>query len=71
MDFSWRVTVLCAWRKHDGMKRKRECVYGAKLDLQALVWTRRRVFPLARLESSMKCPACGIAARDHHVRRAE
>jgi hypothetical protein len=41
------------------MKRKRECVYGAKLDLQTIIWTRGRDFPLARLESRMKCPACG------------
>lgn len=33
------------------MKRIRECVYGGELDLQTLVWTRGRDFPLARLES--------------------
>jgi len=34
-------------------------VSGAKLDLQTLMWTRGRDFPIARLESRMKCPACG------------
>lgn len=43
----------------DGMKRVRECVYGAELDLPTLVWTRGRDFPLARLESRLKCPRCG------------
>jgi hypothetical protein len=46
-------------RTRDGMKRVRECVYGGELDLQTLVWTRGRDFPLARLESCLKCPACG------------
>lgn len=56
---SWRVTVRCAWGPRDGMKRVRECVYGAELDMQTLVWTRGRDFPLARLESRLKCPRCG------------
>lgn len=56
---SWRVRVRCAWGKHDGMKSVRSCVEGAELDLQTLVWTRGRDFPLARLESRLKCPRCG------------
>ena len=59
MDFSWRVTVRCSWGPREGMKRVRECVYGGELDLQTLVWTRGRDFPLARLESRLKCPRCG------------
>ena len=55
----WRVQVRCAWGLRDGMKRVRECVYGADLDLQTLVWTRGSDFPLARLESRLKCPRCG------------
>jgi hypothetical protein len=55
----WRVTVRCAWGPRDGMKRVRECVYGGELDLQTLVWTRGRDFPIARLESRLKCPRCG------------
>jgi hypothetical protein len=56
---SWRVMVRCAHGPRDGMKRVRECVYGGELDLATLVWTRGRDFPLARLESRLKCPACG------------
>lgn len=59
LDFSWRLTVRCAHGPRDGMKRVRECVYGGELDLQTLVWTRGRDFPLARLESRLKCPRCG------------
>ena len=43
----------------DGMKRVRECVYSGELDLQTLVWTRGRDFPIVRLESRLKCPRCG------------
>ncbi|HEY5305687.1 MAG TPA: hypothetical protein VIJ52_03335 [Pseudolabrys sp.] len=56
---SWRVRIRCNWGKRDGMKSIRPCVEGADLDLQTLVWTRGRDFPLARLESRMKCPKCG------------
>jgi hypothetical protein len=33
--------------------------YGGELDLATLVWTRGAAFPLARLESRLKCPRCG------------
>ena len=56
---SWRLKVRCAWGQRDGMKRVRECVYSANLDMPTLVWTRGRDFPLARLESRLKCPRCG------------
>lgn len=55
----WRISVRCAWGKRDAMKSIRECIAGAELDMQTLVWTRGRDFPLARLESRMKCPRCG------------
>ena len=55
----WRIRARCAWGPRDAMKRVRECVYGAELDLPTLVWTRGRDFPLAWLESRLKCPRCG------------
>lgn len=58
-DAGWRVRVRCAWGPREGMKRVRECVYGAELDLKTLVWTRGATFPLARLETRLKCPRCG------------
>jgi hypothetical protein len=46
--------------KHrEGLKSKRECVYRAELDMETLVWTRGRAFPLSRLESRLRCPMCG------------
>jgi len=55
----WRIRVRCAWSARDGMKRVRECVFGGELDLQTLIWTRGRDFPLTMLESRLKCPHCG------------
>jgi len=55
----WRVKARCAWGPRDGMKRVRECVYGGELDLQTLVWTRGRDFPLDMLASRLRCPRCG------------
>jgi hypothetical protein len=59
LSHGWRVRVRCAWGKLDGMKSIRSCVEGAELDLHTLVWTRGQDFPLARLESRLKCPRCG------------
>ena len=57
--YGWRVTARCAYGKRDGMKSIRECKTRADLDLKTLVWTRGDAFPLARLESRLKCPDCG------------
>ena len=58
-DLGWRVTVRCSWGPRDGMKRRRECVYGGELDMLTLVWTHGRDFPLGLLESRLRCPQCG------------
>jgi hypothetical protein len=58
-DAGWRVRVRCAWGPREGMKRVRECIHGAELDLPTLVWTRGRNFPLGMLESRLRCPRCG------------
>jgi hypothetical protein len=59
LDLGWRVMARCAWGPRDGMKRVRECIYSAELDLPTLVWTRGRDFPLSMLGSRLKCPRCG------------
>ena len=58
-SYGWRVTARCAAGKQDGMSRHRECVYRAELDMETLVWTRGKGFPLSRLESRLRCPICG------------
>ena len=34
-------------------------VVGTNLDVQTMVWTRGKVFPISMLSSRMRCPACG------------
>jgi hypothetical protein len=59
LSYGWRVTARCAHGRRDGMKSIKECVYRAELDMETLVWTRGRSFPLSRLESRLRCPHCG------------
>jgi hypothetical protein len=57
----WRVTVRCTGGRADGPRSQssRECKYRKELDMETLVWTRGRGFPLSRLESRLRCPHCG------------
>jgi hypothetical protein len=57
----WRVTVRCSDGRSDGPRSQssRECNYRKDLDMETLVWTRGRGFPLSRLESRLRCPLCG------------
>src|SRR5438132_6344378 len=59
LSYGWRVTARCAAGKQDGMHRHKECVYRAELDMETLVWTRGRAFPLAWLQTRLRCPLCG------------
>ena len=58
-DLGWKLTVYCRFGKREGMKAIRECTARAELDVETLVWTRGRDFPLTRLDSRMKCLRCG------------
>jgi hypothetical protein len=53
------------------MSRHKECVYRAELDMETLVWTRGKGFPLSRLESRLRCPMCWVERRGVDVRGAE
>lgn len=55
----WGITIRCAWGKREAMKSVRECTYRKALDLETLVCTRGRDFPLTHLESRLRCPRCG------------
>jgi hypothetical protein len=59
MNLSWRITMRCAWGKRDAMKSIRECTYRRELDMATLVATRGCDFPLAGLETRLRCPRCG------------
>jgi hypothetical protein len=60
-SLGWRVTARCVHGREDGpsSKSSRECIYRKELDMETLVWTRGRAFPLSRLESRLRCPKCG------------
>jgi hypothetical protein len=60
-SLGWRVTVRCNYERSDGPRYPsiRECSYRKDLDMETLVWTRGRGFPLSRLESRLRCPRCG------------
>jgi hypothetical protein len=60
-SLGWRVIVRCSYGRAEGPRSRssRECNYRKELDMETLVWTRGRAFPLSRLESRLRCPRCG------------
>jgi hypothetical protein len=56
---SWRLTMRCLDNGMEGLKHKRECGFRTALDMQTLVCTRGRDFPLARIAERLRCPRCG------------
>jgi hypothetical protein len=42
-----------------GLKHSRECGYRVDLDMETLVCTGGRDFPLARIAEQLRCPRCG------------
>ena len=58
-SLGWRVFARCARGKGDNRTHTRDCTFRAELEVQTLVCTRGRDFPLSRLESRLRCPRCG------------
>jgi hypothetical protein len=58
-NLGWRVHMRCAAGKVSGMKRIPECRYLAELDIETLVCTRGRAFPIGLLANRLRCPRCG------------
>jgi len=60
-SLGWRVVARCVSGREDGpsSRSSRECTYRRELDIETLVCTRGRAFPLSRLESRLRCPRCG------------
>ena len=59
MDQSWAVHMRCLHDGREGLKHRRDCNFRRQLDLETLVCTRGRDFPLARLAERLRCPRCG------------
>lgn len=57
-SFGWRLRVRCASGKGDGMKRHRECMFSAELDMDTLMMAKGPSFPLSRLGERLFCPHC-------------
>ncbi|MBV1699999.1 MAG: hypothetical protein KGQ47_16820 [Hyphomicrobiales bacterium] len=57
----WRLTVRCSNGRSEAptSQSSRACNYRRELDMETLVWTRGKAFPLSRLESRLRCPRCG------------
>jgi DNA-directed RNA polymerase subunit RPC12/RpoP len=60
-SLGWRVTARRLRGRADGpsSRSSRECTYRKELDMETLVCTRGRAFPLSSLESRLRCPRCG------------
>jgi len=58
LDRGWKLRIYCRGHKGQAMKKHRSCTAYHDADLETLVWTRGRDFPIAMLASRMKCPRC-------------
>lgn len=60
-SLGWHVVARCVRGREDGpsSRSSHECIYRCELDLETLVCTRGRAFPLSSLESRLRCPRCG------------
>lgn len=55
----WRAKGRCLGRDASTKKGTRPCLQTIDLDMDTLVWTRGRDFPISMLSQRLKCPACG------------
>jgi hypothetical protein len=53
-NLSWTIHVRCLHDGREGMKHKRACGYRKYLDLETLVCTRGRGFPIATIRGLSK-----------------
>jgi hypothetical protein len=58
-SLGWRIDMRCLDDGMRGLNHKRECGFRATLDMQTLVCTRGRAFPIARIAERLRCPRCG------------
>jgi hypothetical protein len=56
-SLGWKVHMRCANGYRESTRSMRRCVYRKQLDLETLVCTRGRNFPLSRLESRLNVPS--------------
>jgi hypothetical protein len=54
-----KAKMACAYGNREGLKSIRECTYRLDLNMETLIATRGRDFPIARLAERLRCPRCG------------
>jgi hypothetical protein len=59
LEAGWRVRARCLGGVVDNTRSTAKCHHQAELNLETLVWTRRRNISLAGLRERMMCPRCG------------
>lgn len=60
LTHSVTVRVFCAFGPYTkGMQRGRECNWSYLADMETLVLTRGRDFPISLLRERVRCPRCG------------
>jgi hypothetical protein len=59
LNLGWKLSVYCRLDKRGGMTTIRACTAYVQVDLETLVWTRGRNFPIAHVDTRMKCARCG------------
>lgn len=61
-QLSWRVRARCVRGYVESPTSMRKCDYRAELDMQTLVWSKGRNFPIGQLGERLMCPRCGSRA---------
>jgi hypothetical protein len=59
LSAGWRVHAQCIDGRVANDRSVAQCRYRAELDLESVVWTRGRSFPVSKLSERMMCPRCG------------
>lgn len=57
-QMGWRIHVVCASGKGDGLKRVRACAFSAELSMDTMLMAKGPSFPIANLGSRLWCPSC-------------
>jgi hypothetical protein len=55
----WGIRLRCTRGHQRGIVKLDRCDFQAALDVQTLLCTRGRRFPLSQLASRLQCPNCG------------
>jgi hypothetical protein len=59
LNHDMSAIMQCAYGTREGLKTIPECLFRKALEMETLVCTRGRDFPIARLAECLRCPRCG------------